>query len=132
MWQHLSAMTLGAEAGTKINGPYLGAMDLGRRSMRGGGGVDAMDLSADPLYTGSTPSLSPSHSSPFPTDRPRLPRPQPPSPTPPPAVPAPSPGCVAHAPSWLRRPRRPRLAAIPAIVIDLRVCVVERGIKLAN
>jgi hypothetical protein len=98
----------------------------------GGGAAEAMDLSADPLYTGSTPSLSPSHSSPFPTDRPRLPRPQPPSPTPPPAVPAPSPGCVAHAPSWLRRPRRPRLAAIPAIVIDLRVCVVERGIKLAN
>jgi hypothetical protein len=28
-WQHLDAVTLGAEAGTKIYGPYLGALDFG-------------------------------------------------------------------------------------------------------
>jgi hypothetical protein len=109
MWQHLSAMTLGAEAGTKINGPYLGAMDLGRRSMRGGGGPRPWILAPTPYIPVLLPlSLQVTLLRSPPTDlashapsHPRRPRHQLCPPLAPAALPTPPAGFAALvAPGW--------------------------------
>jgi hypothetical protein len=84
------------QVSAKIYGPYLSAMNVGAEVLciDRCGRVGTMELGADPLYTGSTPPLSPIHS----------------SSSPPAALAAPTPR--SHPPRCTH-PRRPRPPSSP-------------------